>query len=287
MFDTQFFYQSSDYYLSNDGLKLHYRDIGNEPEKETVVCIPGLTRNSRDFEYLASEISGTYRVICPDLRGRAYSEYDRNWQNYHPLTYSDDIWRLLDHLKIDKAHIIGTSLGGLIAMVMASQNAGRIYSIIMNDIGPEIDKTGLIRIKEYAGHLDPVNNWEEACQQTKAIYGPWLKGLDDSMWFVLTKRAYRVIDNQLSLDMDNNIGKAIREVGEQKGDPWQFFDALKDINTLVLRGEISDILSDDILQKMHMRNPSLKSAIIPDRGHVPLLDEIASLKAIKNFLKIN
>jgi pimeloyl-ACP methyl ester carboxylesterase len=280
------FYQSSKFYQSHDGLKLHYRDMGNDKRHLVILCLPGLTRNGRDFEELAYRLGKNNRVICPDFRGRGLSEYDKNWQNYHPLTYAQDVWTLLDSLSIDKVAIIGTSLGGLVAMVMAFQNASQIAGVVLNDIGPEINEAGLKRIKKYAGLLPAVETWEQAGEQTKQIYGPWLLGLSDDKWLVLAKRAYKENEQKKPvLDMDVNISTAIKKVGAHKGDPWQLFDALKNIETLVLKGAISDILSNEILIKMHKRNPNLISEIIPDRGHVPLLDEETSTSAIDRFLQ--
>jgi pimeloyl-ACP methyl ester carboxylesterase len=280
------FYKSSNGYTSVDGLQLHYRDIGVDNGQFVIVCIPGLTRNSRDFDEFAASYAENNRVICVDLRGRGLSEYDENWKNYHPLTYANDVWRLLDKLSIEKVVIMGTSLGGLISMVMSGQQNDRIVGVIMNDIGPEIESRGLQRIKDYAGLLPPVKTWEEAGEQTKQIYGSALKGIDDSQWITLAKRAYKENNRKCPvLDMDVNINKAIKQVGAQKGDPWQLFDSLKNTETLVLRGELSDILSDEILTKMHHRNPNLISAIIPDRGHVPLLNEEVSVTAIDDFFK--
>ncbi len=285
MNNYQGFYNSTHHYLSDDGLELFYRDIGNN-KNDVILCLPGLTRNSRDFEKLASYLALNYRVICPDLRGRGFSEHDMNWQNYHPLTYANDIWTLLNKLSINKVAIIGTSLGGLIAMVMASQDSSRLDGVVLNDIGPEIDPKGLERIKKYAGLLPPVESWTQAAQQTKQVYGSWLKGLSDDQWLILARRSYREnSQNKPVLDMDENISTAIKRLGAQKGDPWQLFEALENIETLVLRGELSDILTDKILQKMLKTNPKLISAVIPDRGHVPLLDEETSLSAINKFLK--
>ena len=285
MYKLDNFYSSSKYYTSDDGLKLHYRDIGDDNGKFVIVCIPGLTRNSRDFDEFATRFAHNNRVICVDLRGRALSDYDKNWKNYHPTTYAKDVWTLLDKLSIEKVVIMGTSLGGLIAMLMSSQNNNRIAGVIINDIGPDINPKGLERIKKYAGLLPPVKSWQEAADQTKEVYGPWLKGIDDSQWIKLAKRAYKENNNKNPvLDMDVNISTAIKQVGPQKGDPWQLFDSLKNTETLVLRGELSDILTENILTKMHNKNPNLISTIIPDRGHVPLLNEKISLSAIDEFL---
>ena len=286
MLNLDQFYNSSNFYSSEDGLQLHYRDIGVDNGKFVIICIPGLTRNSKDFDEFATRHAENNRVICIDLRGRALSEYDKNWKNYHPLTYAKDVWRLLDFLSIDKVAIMGTSLGGLIAMVMSFQDNNRIAGVILNDIGPEINPEGLQRIKNYAGLLPPVKTWEEAGKQTKDIYGPALKGLEDDQWITLAKRAYKEINhNKIILDVDSNINTAIQKLGPQKGDPWHYFKSLEHTETLVLRGELSDILSEEILKKMHNRNPNLKSAIIPDRGHVPLLNEKTCLSEIGEFLK--
>ncbi|MFK8010450.1 MAG: alpha/beta fold hydrolase, partial [Marinicellaceae bacterium] len=265
MINLEAFYNSSHYYTSDDGLKLHYRDLGVDNGQFVIVCIPGLTRNSRDFEEFATKYAQISRVICIDLRGRGLSEYDTEWKNYHPLTYAQDVWTLLDKLSINKVVIMGTSLGGLISMVMSFQQNKRIAGVIMNDIGPEIDEKGLERIKKYAGLLPPVKTWQQAAQQTQDIYGPALIGIQEDDWMVLAKRAYiENSENCPELDMDINISKAIKQVGAQKGNPWQLFESLQNTETLVLRGEISDILSDEILQKMHSRNQNLKSAIIPN-----------------------
>jgi len=171
-------------------------------------------------------------------------------------------------------------------MVMSFQNNTRIAGVILNDIGPEISPNGLERIKKYAGLLPPVKTWQEAANQTKSIYGPWIKGVDDSQWIKLAKRAYKENDHhEPVLDVDININKALKHVGPQKGDPWQYFDSLKNTESLVLRGELSDILTNDIVIKMHNENSNLISAIIPDRGHVPLLNEEISLSAVDEFIK--
>ena len=286
MINSEKFYNSSNFYTSDDGLQLHYRDIGNDNGEFAILCLPGLTRNSRDFDEFATRLAPNNRVICIDLRGRGLSEYDENWQNYHPLTYAKDVWTLLDNLSIEKVVIMGTSLGGLIAMVMSFQNNKRIAGVILNDIGPEIDPEGLERIKKYAGLLPPVKTWAEAANQTKQVYGPWLKGINDNQWIKLAKRAYKENNhNEPVLDVDVNINKAIKQVGPQKGDPWQYFDSLKNTESLALRGELSDILTKDIVTKMHNENPNLVSAIIPDRGHVPLLNEEICLSAVDQFLK--
>jgi len=277
---------NSHYYQSTDGLKLFFRDFGSQNDGTPIICLPGLTRNSRDFDDLASYMSNRRRVLTVDFRGRGLSEHDPNWQNYHPLTYVADVWTLLDSLNISKVIVIGTSLGGLCAMVMAAQHSERVAGAVMNDIGPEINPAGLERVQEYTGRLTPVSSWAEAAAQTKDIYGHWLPGLSDDDFMVLAQRGYRENDEGVpQLDIDANIGRAIREIGAQKGDPWALFDALSEKPVTLLWGGMSDILTGDIVDKMKARKPDLEVIAVANRGHVPLLDEPECLAAIDSFIE--
>jgi pimeloyl-ACP methyl ester carboxylesterase len=274
------------FFKSGDGLNIFYRDFGAQNEGTPVICLPGLTRNSRDFEDLAPRIAGRRRVITIDFRGRGYSDYDPKWQNYNPVTYVADVWTLLDLLNIRRVIVIGTSLGGLCAMLMAAQQPERLAGVIMNDIGPEIGPDGLARIQEYTGRLGPVSSWEEAAMQARDTYGHWLPGLDEDDFMRLARRGYRAIENAIPrLDMDVNIGRAVREVGPQKGDPWHLFAALRDIPVTLLWGTLSDILTADIIEKMQAAKPDLDVVPVPNRGHVPLLDEAECLSAIDALLE--
>ncbi|MGH8194551.1 MAG: alpha/beta fold hydrolase [Woeseiaceae bacterium] len=273
------------FYESGDGLKLFYRDYASGRNGTPVLCLPGLTRNSRDFEDIAVHLCATRRVVTPDLRGRGFSAHDPEWRNYHPGTYVKDVRRLLDELGIDRTIVIGTSLGGLIAMVMAKLDAARLAGVVLNDIGPEVAPAGLARIGAYAGRLPPVRSWSEAVSQTREIYGEWWPGLSDGQWIKMAWRAYREgADGVPRLDIDPGIGTAIRAVGAPSGDPWQAFDALHNTPTLVLRGERSDVLSEDILQRMRQRKPDLMTVTVANRGHVPLLDEPECIAAIDQFV---
>ena len=171
-------------------------------------------------------------------------------------------------------------------MAMAAQQGERLAGVVMNDIGPEIGPDGLARIQEYTGRMPPVASWEEAAQQTREIYGHWLPGLTDEQFEQLARRGFRENDNGVpQLDIDVNIGRAVREVGPQEGDPWAMFDALKDIPTTLLWGRLSDILTKDIVDKMTARKPDLEIVPVPNRGHVPLLDEPECVAAIDEFLQ--
>ncbi len=272
-------------FTSEDGLELYYRDFGADQPGTPVICLPGLTRNSRDFEELALRLEGRRRVITPDLRGRGYSEYDPNWQNYHPGTYIKDTWRLLDTLGIDRVVIVGTSLGGLCAMAMSKENNARIAGVVMNDVGPEIGAEGLKRIQGYTGLLPPVTTWEEAANQTREVYGQWLPGLSPYDWLNLARRGYREHDGVPRLDFDPNVGRAVREVGPQKGDPWANFASLENTPVTLLWGVDSDILTKEICDKMLAVKADLEVVPVANRGHVPLLDEPECVAAIDAMLE--
>lgn len=272
------------YFDSEDGLKLYYRDFGAERDGTPVICLPGLTRNSRDFAALASRLEKRRRVITPDFRGRGFSEYDPNWQNYHPGTYIGDTWRLLDKLDIERVIIVGTSLGGLCAMAMSRQDNSRIAGVVMNDVGPEIGAEGLKRIQGYTGLLPAVTTWEEAVEQTRAVYGQWLPGLTPDDWLELARRGYREHDGVPRLDFDPNVGRAVREVGPQKGDPWDNFASLEDTPVTLLWGVDSDILTREICDKMLAVKSDLEVVPVSHRGHVPLLDEPECVAAIDAIL---
>ena len=153
------------YYDSDDGLRLYFRDYAGPANRDPVVCLPGLTRNSRDFEALAGWVSVERRVLCPDLRGRGESQYDPDWTNYNPAQYAADTWRLLDDLKIDRVAIVGTSLGGWLSMLMSHQQPGRVGAVVLNDIGPEANPEGIARVVAGAGNLDRVATFEQAVVQ--------------------------------------------------------------------------------------------------------------------------
>jgi pimeloyl-ACP methyl ester carboxylesterase len=272
------------HYRSDDGLRLFYREFGESDAKRHVLCLPGLTRNSRDFEPLAWRLASGCRVLCPDLRGRGYSDYDPEWRNYHPATYVADAWRLLDMLGIERCAVIGTSLGGLMSMLMAGESPQRLAGVVLNDVGCEVAEEGLARIAGYVGKLPPVSSWDEAAAQAREVNGVAAPDLDDADWLVFARRIYREDEQGIPrLDMDANIGRALAEVGGTLADPWELFDDMR-MPVLEIRGALSDILTRDILDEMKARKPELEVIEVANRGHAPLLDEPEALAAIDAFL---
>jgi pimeloyl-ACP methyl ester carboxylesterase len=275
------------HYRSHDNLSLYYRNYGCGDD--VVVCLPGLTRNSKDFHPIAKYLSTRYRILCPDLRGRGKSDWDPEWLQYQPATYTDDIWDLVDQLGVSQFTIIGTSLGGLLAMLMAAQRPQQIRAIVLNDVGPEVDPVGYARILASADRQHKLENWQQAAQQCRETYELAFPSMPATFWDDFARNSYRQnADGELDYDMDPNIGQAIlkgdmRRVAGSPVDPWEAFKAVN-MPCLVLRGELSDILSREIVQRMMAVKSDLAEAVIPGRGHAPLLDEPQSMAAIDEFL---
>jgi pimeloyl-ACP methyl ester carboxylesterase len=274
------------WYRSSDGLKLFSRVFaGPSPSSPTVLCLHGLLRNSRDFEELAPHLATRFRVVVPDIRGRGLSDRDANSGNYRLPVYIADLLQLLSGLAAPRVAVIGTSMGGLIAMLMATTHSGLVSRIVLNDVGPEIDPTGLERIRNYAGRSVPVHTWEEAIMQLRGIFGAAWPGLTQERWQQLVRRAYRTDTNGLvRADADPAIGDVIRSTSGAAPDLWPLWKTLSNTPILVLRGALSDVLSEKTAARMQQEKPDLTTLIVPSRGHVPLLDEPEVLSAIDTFL---
>ena len=255
------------------------------PKALTVLCLPGLTRNSRDFEALAPHLAARYRVICPDLRGRGFSARDPQWQNYHPGTYLADLQRLMQAFDLERAAIIGTSLGGLLGMMLGATVPERVAGLVLNDIGPEVDPRGIERIKSYTGKLPPVLTWDDAVKQLRMVYGNAWPGLSDESWSALARRSYRADAAGVPvLDCDPRVGDALRAAPAVPGGLWPVFARLHSIPMLVIHGALSDLLSVSTLERMQREKRDLERLTVGNRGHVPLLDEPEDLAAIDRFL---
>ena len=278
-FDERFF-------ESDDGLRLYYRDYASDADAIPVLCLPGLTRNSRDFAGLVSTVSTGRRVLCADLRGRGRSEHDPDWKNYNPYQYCDDTWRLLDTADVEQVVIVGTSLGGLMAMMMNHGQPSRVRAVVMNDIGPEMNPAGIERVVAGAGLLEAAHTFDQAIEQVKRNYELAFPDWDDAQWHRYTEITYcETPAGGYDLNYDRKIGHAARQgASGLTDDPWDLFASLADTPTLVVHGEISDILTVEIIDRMRARKPDLGVATVGNRGHAPLLDEPEAVDAISTFL---
>jgi pimeloyl-ACP methyl ester carboxylesterase len=274
------------YWQSHDGLRLFSRFYpGPTGADATVLCLHGLTRNSRDFEDLAAHLQQHYRVIVPDLRGRGLSARDPQLKNYQPAVYLKDIVALLATLDSPRVAVIGTSLGGMLAMMLGIKYRPNITGIVLNDIGPELDPAGIERIKQYAGRLPAPGSWSEAVAQTQATFGSAWPDLTPDRWAALARRGYREDSSGAVLaDADPLIGDALRAAPAAQLDPWPLWRALRGIPLLAIRGALSDLLSAATFDKMRAEYPEMAQLSLPNRGHVPLLDEPEALNAIDAFL---
>jgi pimeloyl-ACP methyl ester carboxylesterase len=269
-----------------DGTLLFARVYGDLTDKPTMVCLPGLTRNSRDFNLLALASCADRQVLAVDLRGRGESGYDATGASYRPDVYAEDVRSVLDAAGIDRVVFVGTSLGGLVSMLFAAATPGRVAGIVLNDVGPKLEGAGIRRIAAYAGKLLSVSTWDDAVAQLQSISGPLVGTIDDTDWRRLVHQQYREFAAaDIRPDHDRGIVVGMVSVdSESIPTTWPVFDALVAIPMLVLRGAESDLLAVSTVEEMQRRHPDLEVVTVADRGHVPTLDEPESRAAIATFL---
>ncbi|HRE42402.1 MAG TPA: alpha/beta hydrolase [Terricaulis sp.] len=268
---------------------MHYRDyapIGPETGPP-VLCLHGLTRNVRDYDELAPMIAGLgRRVIVASQRGRGRSDRDPRVERYNPGVYTGDMLALLDRLCVAKAVFIGTSMGGLMTMIAAATAPQRVAAAVLNDVGPELDPVGMDRIRSYVGKSDSAANWAEAAARCRGINGAAFPvETSDAFWHDFARKLFRQeAPDAIVLDYDPAIALTVQPGSQAIADLWPLFEALKPIPTLVIRGEISDILMRATVEEMRRRKPDLAFASVPNIGHAPFMTEPAAWSALRAFL---
>lgn len=274
------------YWWSNDGLRLHYREYAGREDRPPILCLPGLTRNARDFAEVADRLAGDWRVICVELRGRGESAHAKDPLSYVPLTYVHDIAALVAELKIDRAVLIGTSLGGLLTMLIGAMRSVSIAGAVLNDIGPEIGASGLQRIRNYVGKQVSYPTWIHAARGIAAIQGAAFPDYTLDDWIAMAKRIFRLTAaGRIVWDYDMSIAEPFRLPGGEAGvDLWPAFDSLRDVPTLLVRGALSDLLSAETAQRMAERHPGLEVVTVPRIGHAPMLTEPECAAGIDRLL---
>jgi pimeloyl-ACP methyl ester carboxylesterase len=273
-----------------DGLRLHVRDYGDRRSRRlSMVCLPGLSRTADDFDVLAAAIAAKAteprRVLALDYRGRGLSDYDRNPKNYAIHVELADVIAVLMACGAAPAIIVGTSRGGLLAMVLATKQPGAVAGAVLNDIGPVIEARGLARIKGYVGKLPEPRNFEEGADILRRISGSQFPNLGAADWLAAAKRTWREQNGRLITTYDPTLARNLAAMHPDRPLPamWPQFEALARVPVMVIRGAYSDILSCETVAAMKTRHPELDVLVIPDQGHAPLLAEPDTIARIAQF----
>jgi len=279
-------------YLSRDGLRLAARIYGTaaNPETMPVVCLPGLTRNARDFHelalYLAYEAAEPRKVVVFDYRGRGRSQYDPNWQNYNVVVEAGDIMEGLAALGIERAAFIGTSRGGLIVFVLAATKPGLLGAVVLNDIGPVIESAGLAQIRDYLTEQPRLAIFREAVALQKQINGAGFSALSDDDLERYVRAFYREEVDGLVADFDPALINTLAGLNLDAPMPalWPQFTDLASIPLLAIRGENSSLLSRETLGEMQRRVPAMQTITVAGQAHAPLLETAGLPQKIAAFL---
>lgn len=266
-------------FTTSDGLSLYYTDTG---DGLPLLCLAGLTRDGRDFEFVAPHLTDL-RVITLDYRGRGQSDWGDPSTYQIPVEGRDAV-ELLDHLGIDKAAVLGTSRGGLIAMLLAATVKNRLLGVALNDIGPEIAPEGLEVIKDYLGRPPVLKTHAEmAAARARVLTG--FANVPPERWLREAQILFNDTGDGLELTYDPRLREAVLDSGAQPApDLWPLFDAMSGLPLACLRGANSDLLSPETFAEMKRRRPDMIAVEVPDRGHIPFLDEPQSLRALRRWL---
>ncbi len=272
-------------FSAQDGLRLYYRDYGDPLVAATpLLCLTGLTRNSHDYDRLASRLAAGRRAICPDYRGRGRSAYDPDWRNYQPRNYVGDILQLLAAANLHRVVVIGTSLGGLLAMGLAVAQPASLAGVVLNDVGPVLHAAGLERIRGYVGRDHPQPDWAAALRFVKDTFSS-VGEKSEADWRHIAEGTFRSgSDGRLHVDWDVALARPLA-AGSRVPDLWPLFRALRPIPTLALRGVLSDLLTAETFDRMQREHPAMRRVTVAGVGHTPTLDEPEARNALDAFLR--
>lgn len=272
------------YYRSADGLRLYCRDYpGPTPDAPVLLCLPGLTRNSKDFHDLATALSSRWRVLCPDQRGRGHSQRDPEPSHYRPDRYCADMLTLLDLLGVSQVGVIGTSLGGLMAMMLTATRPELVRAVVLNDVGPELDPRGIARIAGYMARPQLPCSLDEAVERLATINREVFPDYRAADWRALVMATCVFEGGSVVLDFDPAIAQGVAN-GSAAPDLWPLFHLLAGRPVLAIRGALSDLLSAATLRAMAERLPALQTLEVAGRGHAPTLDEPPVRARLVDFL---
>lgn len=283
-------YSDIGYQSSDARLRLYARDYGIPAEAgaQAILCLHGLTRNSADFHDLALHLNDRYRVISVDQRGRGLSHWDPEPVHYQPAIYVQDMLALMDYLALKRVIVIGTSMGGLMAMIMGAAYRDRLIGAVINDIGPEVDPVGLARIAGYAGKTRPAASWAEAAELARLVNATAFPDYGPDDWMAFARRTYADgPDGVPVLAYDPQIARGLQantDAPVVPPDLWPLWDSLEGLPMLAIRGGLSDLLSAETFRQMQARHAGLRTLTLANRGHAPMLNEPEAITAIDAFL---
>jgi len=275
-----------------DGLRLHYFEYRSKFDPGApVVCLPGLARTAEDFDRLARVLAAPgsgrrRRVLALDYRGRGDSAWDPDWTHYNLRVEHLDILATLTAAEVTNAIFIGTSRGGMHVMVLAAAAPLLLRGAVINDIGPVIEISGLMRIKGYVGNLSPLSSWKEAVELFRRMAGAHFTNVSDADWETYARQTFVEDHGRLQLRYDPALARTLEAVNADAQSPemWPQFEALANVPVLGIRGENSDILSPATFAEMAKRHPNFKSLIVKGQGHAPLLLDAPTISAIAEFV---
>jgi pimeloyl-ACP methyl ester carboxylesterase len=268
-----------------DGRQLAFQDSGGD--SPAVLCLAGLTRNARDFAGLAMHLQDRFRVLRLDSRGRGLSDWAKDpLKEYTAPVEARDALALLDHLGIARSAVIGTSRGGILGMIIGATARDRISCLVLNDVGPVVEEAGIKAIMSYVGVEPTAATFEEAARGFQLALGPAFPDLTLQHWLGFARTVFRDEDGRPQLSYDPRLRDAVAAALEATPpDLWPLFDGLAGLPILTIRGANSDVFSAATLAEMARRRPDMAQVTVPNRGHVPFLDEPAALAAIDPFLE--
>jgi pimeloyl-ACP methyl ester carboxylesterase len=284
--------RASRFALSPDGLRLHYLEYGSKFDPGTpVVCLPGLARTAEDFDRLAQVLAApaigqTRRILALDYRGRGRSAWDPDWTHYNLATEHEDILATLAAAEVTNAVTIGTSRGGMHVMLLAAARPSLIRGAVINDIGPVIERSGLMRIKSYVGKLPQLTTWKGAVDYLRKSAGAHFTDIAEADWETYTRQTFKEDNGQFQLRYDPALARTFDTVAEDSPLPelWPQFEALANVPLLVIRGGNSDLLSAATFTDMGKRHPAFEGYVVKGQGHAPLLLDTATISVIAGFI---
>jgi pimeloyl-ACP methyl ester carboxylesterase len=273
------------YWYSADGLRLHFRDYPGDPGRAPVLCVPGLTRNARDFEGVAQRLAGRRRVIAVDLRGRGESDHAIDPLSYVPPVYLQDLGALIAEHCVGPVVLFGTSLGGLMAMLLSLTAQQTLAGVLLNDVGPELGAEGMTRIRSYVGKDTRFESWDEAARTIAANHEGAFPDYGIADWRVWAHRMCREKDGEIAFDYDMGIAEPFKiPAPEPAFDLWPAFETLHGLPSVLVRGELSDVLEAGTASEMVRRLPMMELLTLQRIGHAPTLEEPEAAAAIDRLL---